>query len=89
MKVLLARLFYVALGLGIAIGSLAYGKHSVDRGYFIGRSRQHFTQGEPMYNGHLALLAVATLAGSAMALAGCALPANHPFLNEGYGKRRS
>lgn len=87
MRIVLARAFYLAFGLGIAVASLAYGKHSVDRGYFVGKSGQHFNQGEPMYKAHLLLLAAAALAGGGLALAGCALPSTHPMLNEGYGNR--
>ncbi len=83
MKVLLGRVFYVVLGLGIAVGALAYGKHSVDRGYFVSRSGKHYARGEASYNGHVALLALAALAGSGLALAGVGLPSEHPFLNQG------
>jgi hypothetical protein len=87
MSVLAGRVFYVVLGLGIAFGALAYGKHSVDRGYFVGRSGKHFARGETSYNAHLLLLLVATAGGSGLALAGVGLPSNHPFLNQGYGRR--
>lgn len=87
MNVLLGRVIYVVLGLGIAIGALAYGKHSVDRGYFVSRSGQHVAKGETSYNVQVLLLLAATAAGSGLVLAGVGLPSNHPLLNQGYGRR--
>ncbi len=75
-----ARLFYVVLGLALTLGSLAYGKVSVDRGYFKGGSGAIYKKGETKYTFHLGLLGVAVCAGSGLALAGLMVPAGHRML---------
>lgn len=75
-----ARIFYVVLGLALTLGSVAYGKISVDRGYFKGGSGAIYKRGESKYTFHLGLLGLAVCAGSGVALAGLMLPSGHRML---------
>jgi hypothetical protein len=81
---MLARLFYLAVGLCLSLGAAAYGRLSIQRGYFVGKHGVHFRRGEPMYTSHLFLLGLGFCGGAGLAWAGILLPAGHPMLTTGY-----
>ena len=76
MPVVAARAFYLLIGLAIVAGSLAYGRLATERGYFKGRGGRLYHRGEASYTGHLFLLGVGILGGTAIAGAGLLAPAD-------------